>query len=67
MPLQQTRIPSLVDHHQYIFIFAHLYNIVKQLGLTDLPWPKMDRVIATRSGAILAGVLSTTGKECPAE
>lgn len=58
--MESTGISNLnVDKHG-IGAMAHIYNSSRQLGIGNLQWPAMDRVIELHKVALFAGDLPTT-------
>lgn len=55
---------GLTNHHQTVFLVAHLYNAVRQAGLLEEAWPEMDYIIAKQMGLFFAGALPITEQEC---
>ncbi|KAF4631616.1 hypothetical protein G7Y89_g6514 [Cudoniella acicularis] len=55
---------ALTNHHQAIFLLAHLYSGVRQVGLLAQASPEMDYPIAEQMSLFFAGVLPTTKNEC---
>jgi hypothetical protein len=51
---------ALANHHLSIFAAAHLYNAWRQMDLTRIRWPEMDKIIENHIGPIFAGDIPTT-------
>lgn len=54
----------LANHHQSIFIMAHLYNALKQTTHSDPIWPEMDQVIQVHIEALFVGAVPTDEMSC---
>jgi hypothetical protein len=48
---------TLSNHHQSIFVVAHLYNALQQTKRLKTRWPEMDRVIEAHMKTFFAGKL----------
>jgi hypothetical protein len=51
---------ALANHHLSIFATAHVYNALRQMGLTQMRWPDMDKIIENHIGPIFAGSIPPT-------
>jgi hypothetical protein len=54
---------ALENHHQSIFVVAHLYNAMLQTGLLKIRWPEMDHIIQLHIGTFFAGELPKTERD----
>lgn len=54
---------ALANHHMSIFATAHLYNGVRQLKLSEVQWPEMERIIELHKSALFANDIPTTPGE----
>lgn len=53
----------IANTHMTIFTTAHLYNALRRMGVTDLHWPEMDRVIDVHKATIFANDMPHTSQE----
>ncbi|KAF4537409.1 uncharacterized protein LTHEOB_1600 [Lasiodiplodia theobromae] len=51
---------ALSNHHLSIFATAHLYNAIRQLRLTQISWPDLERVMDLHAGPIFANDVPDT-------
>ena len=54
---------QLTNHHGSIFAVGHIYNALRKLGLTDIVWPDMERIIQIHTKSLLAGDVPSTSEE----
>lgn len=54
---------ALANHHQSIYLVAHLYNAMLQTDILKIRWPLMDRIIELHIGTYFAGKLPETEKD----
>lgn len=54
---------ALANHHLSIFATVHLYNALRQMGLTQIRWPEMDKIIENHIGPIFAVSIPTTPED----
>lgn len=51
---------AVATHNYAIFGMAHLYNALRQLRLTKLRWPALERIIELHPGPLFANDIPTT-------
>jgi hypothetical protein len=53
----------LANHHGLIFAVAYIYNALRKMGLTDIVWPDMERIITLHTKYLFAGDVPSTPEE----
>lgn len=53
----------IANTHLTIFTTAHLYNALRKMGVTDINWPAMNRVIDVHKATIFANDIPRTSQE----